>query len=602
MVDTLRYAKYPFYLLITLLVAKFGYIIIESFYNYHVLVTTTSAELSKESIEALNSNGHRISSVGITLLLIPLFYLLVKKLSEKSIYIILTVASIVTYTITYNLLNSVVDVIVKANKEHRHDAYYVNIFKFGILNNIFEYDSFIDSERIKKEEIDVNDRILLTNSFLLLHADKHLISKLKERGKEAVADIYIAKYKKDDYQKRYEAFKSATEEITLLWKEFNSARKVLYGELKKYEDEDLIKKSHKELIDTVKAKYTTYVSSWKAANERINSETSGRKTTAIKSDLQQYFRYQEYDRAQRKYQDRMREVFGYVVDPNRWLNDEGEVTSSRIKRVIREEVSRKVVKKFGGIPGGLNAKAFFNNLDVKVMVAKKLKEKGILIPVDFSYSYAEFKKYYVIAMTQEQNRAPKLFYKKLEEKIGKNDLKLNFDWNMFIDSNYIKNQITKKLGTNNTEDIKVVINAIRTKDLGNFKRMVYLPKVVKEVENMMYKEDDFLDGGKAASAGDDAIKLLYIPPFALSISIIALLLNMITLTGMLLSFSKMPKLGVTFIKFVLVVVVVYVPFMSKYDGLENPLIKSASTDDLHSYLSFLNWISYYEQINAKLHE
>jgi len=40
---------------------------------------------------------------------------------------------------TYNLLNYAIDSIVESNKEKRHDAYYVNIFKYGILNNIFAY-------------------------------------------------------------------------------------------------------------------------------------------------------------------------------------------------------------------------------------------------------------------------------------------------------------------------------------------------------------------------------------------------------------------------------------------------------------------------------
>ena len=129
--------KYPLYLFIALIVAKFGYIIVESFYNYHVLVTTTNAELNKDVIEELNRNGHRISSIGITLLLIPFFYLVVKKFSHNIIYSTIAITTIATYFFTYNMLNHTIDYIVESNKEKRHDAYYVNIFKYGILNNIF---------------------------------------------------------------------------------------------------------------------------------------------------------------------------------------------------------------------------------------------------------------------------------------------------------------------------------------------------------------------------------------------------------------------------------------------------------------------------------
>ena len=598
-----QHLKYPLYLFIAILVAKFGYIIVESFYNYYVLVTTTSAELSKETIEALNINGHRISSIGITLLLVPFFYLAVKKYSDKIIYSSLAIATIITYTITYNLLNSAIDSIVASNKDKRHDAYYVNIFKYGILNNIFAYNSFIDSKKIADDKIDVNDRILLTNSFLLLHADEKLISKLKQRGKEAVADIYISKNKKEDYAKNFKAFEEATKQIKVSWKDFNDARKKLYKELKKYEDEAIIKKAHKELISSVKAKYNDYIQAWNDVDDTIARETSQDKLEEIAEPLKKYFYYKGRDRAEREYKERMDEEFGYYIEPQRWRNSSDELTYKSIKKLITEEILKKASRKSSGVPRGLKAKAFFNNLDVKIQVANKLKEKGILIPFEFDYSYKQFKKYFTIAMTHENNQAPKTFYKKLKEKIGTNDLKLDMDWNAFIDSNYIKSQIKTKLNTTNDEDINNIIKAIQSKDLGNFKLLVYLPKVVEEVENMMYKESDFNDGGKAASVGDEAIKLLYIPPFALAVSILALLLNMVTLLGMGLQYTnKLPNVAINIVKGVFVVIILITPIMSDYDGFDNELIRKASSDEISTYLSFLNWISYYETINSSWHK
>ncbi len=213
--------KYPLYLFIAILVAKFGYIIIESFYNYHVLTVTTSPSLTKETIEELNTNGHRISAIGITLLLIPFLYLMVKRFNKNIMIGLLTIMSITTYLVSFEGLNVVVDKIVQENKDKRHDAYYVNIFKYGILNNIFAYNSFIDNNKIQNNTIDVNDRILLTNTFLLLHADKKLISKLKERGKEKVADLYIDRNAKEDYQLKFNQFKDASQEIAILWNKLN---------------------------------------------------------------------------------------------------------------------------------------------------------------------------------------------------------------------------------------------------------------------------------------------------------------------------------------------------------------------------------------------
>lgn len=596
-----NYLKYPFYLFMAILIAKFGYILVESFYNYHVLVTTTSAELSQEAIEALNKNGHRISSVGITLLLVPFFYLLVKKRAEKTIYIFLTVVSIITYLLTYNMLNKAVDYIVESHKEKRHDAYYVNIFKYGILNNIFAYDSFIDSKKVENKTIDVNDRILLTNSFLLLHADEKLIDKLKERGKEAVADIYISRHKKEDYQKNFKAFEDATKQINTLWIEFNNSRNKLYSELKKYEDEKIIKKAHNDLVSSVKTKYYDYVKLWKDVDKKIEKETTQARLESIGKDLSKYFRYQKYNSAQKQYKEKMNKEFGHYIEPNRWKNSNNDLTYESIKKVITEEILSKAKQQSPNIPKGLNAKQFFNNLEVKIQVSKKLKKEGIKIPVEFDYSYSQFKKYFIIAMTHESNKAPKVFYKKLADKIGKNDLKLDMDEKDFLNSNYIKEQVKQKLNTNNKKDIENIIKAIQSKDLGNFKRFVYLPRVIDEINEMMYKPKDFLDGGKAAQFGDDAIKLLYIPPFALAVSMIALLLNFVTVVGMGLQYIKTPNVAVNLIKVLLFLVIVFTPVVSKFNGLENDLIGEVSTPEIQTYLNFLNWVSYYESMNSKWH-
>ncbi|MDQ7061770.1 MAG: hypothetical protein Q9M43_11885 [Sulfurimonas sp.] len=157
--------KYPLYLFLIILLVKLGYILVESYYNYYVLSVTTSASLTKETIENLNINGHRISAMGITLLLFPFLYFLAKIIFKRFKLITTLLLSVLTYFIAFSSLNMLIDKVVLENKEKRHDAYYVNVFKYGVLNNIFIYDSFVDSKRIENNTMDANDKILLTNTF-----------------------------------------------------------------------------------------------------------------------------------------------------------------------------------------------------------------------------------------------------------------------------------------------------------------------------------------------------------------------------------------------------------------------------------------------------
>jgi len=596
-----KHLKYPIYLFLALLSAKGLYVIIESFYNYHVLVTTTSADLTKEAVEALNINGHRISSVGITLLLIPLFYFFVKQKSERTIYVSLAIASILTYTLTYNMLNKVVDYIVESNKEKRHDAYYVNVFKYGLLNNAFQYDSFIDNKKIQEDNLDVDDRILLTNSFLLLHADQNLIEKLQKKGKEKFAEVYINRYKQDDYTEQFATFTKATQELEALWAKIEVAKDKVRQKLKIHTNEAKIKKVHNELIVSLNKSYNSYKKAYKNAHKKIAEETIEVKLKSIKKDLQEYFRYSSYNSAKKKYKEKMNQKFEHYIEPRRWKNSNNKLTYASIKEVIKSEILQKVSKKTNGVPEGLGLKEFSENFKVKSEVSRKLKAKGILIPFKFDYTYESFKKYYKFAMIKKSNKVEAIFKKELTKQIGKNDFTLGMDWIEYVNSDFIQNKIRSQFGNTKEKYFKAIIKSLEAHDLGDFRKLVYLPRVIDEIEKARYKPEDFLDGAKAEKFGDEAVKLLYIPPFALAVSIMALLLNLVTFIGMLLRYFKVSSLGVNTAKVMLFIFIVFLPVVTQHNGFNNTLMKKVSNPEVQTYLSFLNWISYYEGINSKWH-
>ncbi len=205
-------------------------------------------------------------------------------------------------------------------------------------------------------------------------------------------------------------------------------------------------------------------------------------------------------------------------------------------------------------------------------------------------------------ISKKYNSAPKEFYKYLQNEIGDNDIKLDFNWDQFMGSEFIRNKILSSLKPEEKGEVNSLVEVIKSKDLSKFKTVIYLPKVQNEIQEMMYKEKDFIDGGKAEIHGNEAIKLLYVPPFALAISILALLLNSVTVLGMVLQTFKISNVKVNVIKFLFISLIVSLPIISKFDGFENKLIQKVSNDEVQTYLSFLNWISYYESINYNIHD
>lgn len=599
-----RDLKLPLFLFLAILGAKIAYVIVESFYNYHVFMTTTSADMTRETLENLNQDGHIISAFGITLLLVPFAFFIIRKFLSKYLYVAMLFSSLVIYAAAYNSLEYAIEKIVESNKDTRHDAYYVNGFKFGLLNNLFTYDSFVESTKILSNNLDVNDRIRLTNIFLLLHADKELIDKLKERGKEKVSEFYIDTQKKDDYESKYGEFEKASKEVGDAWNEFNDKRKELREGIAKIDNmltEASIKKAHRDFINGMQSKYKEYRNGWQNADKKIAEATAPSELKNSKEELQKYFRYQNHSKAQQQYKSSMHSQFGHYVEPKRWLDYNGNVTEAQVKKVITEEIIKKASNSIG-IQRGLSEREFANDVDVKIGVAKEFKNKGITIPFDFNYTFESFKKYYVIPLIKKNNEAESDFYKKLEEKIGKNDLKLNMEWEDFVRSKYISDKMSSRLKELDKADKEKIIQAIISKDLGNFRKMIYLPKVVGEVDKKIYAPRDFEDGGRAVEDGDEAIKLLYVPPFALSISILALLLNFITVLGMLLELiTKLSSAKILLVKSALACLIVFIPVQGSNQLLQNDLLSKLESQKLERYVGFLEWLSYYQNMNAKVH-
>jgi len=586
--------KYPIALFVVLIVAKIVYIFFESNYNYEILNVVTDPSFNRSKLEALNTKGHLIGSVGFTLFIIPILYFVANYINKNFYkWVMFAIFTLFSFFAIYNSLNYLVDFIVEKNSDKRYEAYYTNMVKFGILNNVIHYNSFIKNSHINS--LTVEDRILLTNFFLLLYADKKLIEKFRNKGEINIIKLIAKKFEDNKIQAKYEELKNSAKNIEKEWIEFNKQKEKIVLILNKLDDEKEIEKAYDKMVDNLKKSYLKYQEAYILMHQTIQENTSLNKLQRFKSQLERFFRYRYYKKAQLKYKETMLKNFGHYVEPKKWLDKNGKLTYPSIENRIRIEIEQRVIKEVGGLREGLNIKQFINSIKVKSRVATKLKEYGILIPKDFDYSYLEFKKYYKVMVSKKKKEIIDKFYKNLNDKIGKNDLNLTMKWKDFVYSKYLTNQLKSK----GLKNVKIYQDVLANRDLINLKSKILLPKLYKVLkEKLLFNKNEFYKNKEVAQYGDKAIKLLYIPPIALFLSITALLLNLITLMNMLMSLLQKNGLVNKAFFAITILIIIFAPSIFKNEQ-SNKIIKKSNIPYIEQ---ITQWSSFWIGINFKLNE
>jgi hypothetical protein len=158
--------KYSILFLLIIILAKVIYLLFEIDYNGSLLDIVSKPKVDKEELESLELYGHKLSSIGLTLLVIPFLYLLYNFLvkNKNLVYMLLVITSMVVYFGIYKSLTILIDKIVEENKDKRYYSYYATTFKYGMLNSQMGYGSFIPKERL--ENLTIEDKVLIANIFL----------------------------------------------------------------------------------------------------------------------------------------------------------------------------------------------------------------------------------------------------------------------------------------------------------------------------------------------------------------------------------------------------------------------------------------------------
>lgn len=597
---SIQLPKMGFYFMLALIVAKLVYLGFESYYNGFVIDVVTSTHVDQELLRKLESFGNRISSVGITLLLIPIYYLVAKKYFEfhKGVMIILVLLlSLSSYFAIHKGLNRAVYEIVQQNKDKRYESYYIELFKYGMLTGKLGYSSFIPKENL--DNLSIYDKVMISNLFLLTQIDKELIKKFVSRGKESFFDIYIHKYFQTDYNEARYRFEDMALRIQEEWDLYSDGIAQINKKFSQIDSPRQLDSKYETFTKEIKREYTKYRINVRQYTNILNSNLA--QSQELNLDLISYFADAGSTVRKSEYENIMQKYFGHDIDPERWCEGTLCPITRRVTKVIEEETLSKWNKEHNNLPLNLSQKQFFKHPSVREKIIAKLREEGIDVKENFNYSKQEYIAGYmkrVDAQFQKQKRA---LQKEFESKTGIKDVKLGLSFGQFA-SQYKKEIMLqykeRKYG-------QVMYQMILEGDLTGFYERLYKPMLREKYYDQAFPEEKDFDV-KLAEYGDTAIKMLYIPPFAIFMSLVAGLLNFVSVIVliMFLAFHKNSSVGMILAKFaaklVIFAMLIYIPYTvgQKKDVLAPySVLETFNGSAYDPYIKTLNWLLVVEAVN-----
>jgi len=593
--------KYGAYFLAFIIISKIIYLGVEVFYNGYLIDTITSASVTKESLEYIESLGHNVSSVGLTLLVLPFFYLLYRKFITGESKVMIPALSGITLVVLFfsfhTMLTSLMDKIVEDNKSKRYTSYYISAFKYGMLNGSLGYESFMPKSHLENPTIE--DKVILSNIFLLNFIDEKLIDKFVARGQDQFADVFILNYGHDDYKEAEKKFETKVSSIVDGYNKYLQKSKEINEKFSKLDNAMVLDAEYQDFTGKLRQKYADYERKVIAFERSVNLSDS--KRNKISNKLTKYFKYQGYSKAKRKYKAEMNQQFGHYITPSRWCNGGYCPSDSAINQVVYTEGYRKFTKKSGGIPPDLGQREFYKYPKVKKRVIAELKAKGLRVHNSFNYSKAQFARAYKAKINREFTKVKKKFSAELKKETGKY-IQFGLNYNQFVYK--FKSDFTKEFGK---KWGNVLYKMAKAKDTSKFYSKFYKPKYKDEyLRDFLLTKNDF-NNDKHKELGDGAIKHLFIPPFAIGMSLIAGILNFVSVVVILIFLvirldsldAKKQFFIKGTVKLIILSLLILYPYykMQEYNAFEGyiALEKVKESETGAKYLNLLEWIMVYEK-------
>ena len=597
---TIQLPKMGFYFILALIVAKLIYLGFESYYNGFVIDVVTSTHVDQDLLEKLENFGNRVSSVGITLLLIPFYYLVVKKFFEfhKGVMVIVVIMLTVgTYFGIHKGLNKAVFEIVKQNKDKRYESYYIELFKYGMLTGKLGYSSFIPKENL--DNLSIYDKVMISNLFLLTQIDKDLIKKFVSRGKESFFDIYINKYFQEDYNEARYRFEDMALRIQEDWDLYSDGISEVNTKFSKIDSKEQLDAKYAQFTKELKREYTKYRINVRQYTNVLNTNLDA--AAQLNRDLITYFIQDGSIIGKQEYENIMQKYFGHDINPKRWCEGGICPATRRVAQVIEEETFAKWNSDHDNLPLNLSQKQFFMHPNVRQKVVSQLRKEGIDVKRTFNYSKQEYIAGYMKTVDANFQVQKKKLQKEFAGKTGIQNVHLGLSFEEFA------SQYKKEIMLQYKEKIygDIMYKMILEGDLTGFYDRLYKPMLRAKYYDQAFPEESDFDI-KLAEYGDTAIKMLYIPPFAIFMSLVAGLLNIVSVIVLIgfLAFHKDASLKIFFAKNITKLIIfsllIYIPYSIgvKKDILSPyPVLETFKGSTYDPYMKTLNWLLIVEAIN-----
>ena len=596
------------YFQILLIALTAAYLVFESIYNFDMLnaASQSASKALKQTLEELEIRGHKVSSIGLTLFLVPFFYTVANfifkkkfKWHEIAIFSLVLAFSIFSYKSIYISLEKLMDYIVAKNQDRRFEAYYINSLKYNIIDGNFGFESFLDKQTAGNIANSVYAKTLISNIFLLTFLDENLSDKVKANSYNIADELYLNS--EDVRLKRNEDrifFIQKADEIKNGYDEYCDTRKRINTGFSGINDGQ---KEYQKFTQEIDNKYANYL---KNSNQYMaERKRQLGKVDSYYDDLSRYFRHQRL--GEKKYKQSMQTNFGHYINPQSWCYKGTCPHKEAIASTIDKEMKSKWNKKSGGIAPNLSQMEFLKNPNVKNEVVANLRKKGLMVDKSFNYSRVQFLKAYNDAFASGYEAKVGEFQKEFEKKTGIKNVDMNLDYSGFVRLFYP--QFLEKFENSSTNANKAV-NLIINGNLDDFDDEIFNPMALQKFDKTQYifTKDEFYNDKRAIEYGDKALKSLYIPPFAISLSIISGVLNLINLLSMvilLLYFGKHKNLARVGVKIGLIcaVCVLIAIFSPKYlkDNVAINKLKSQK-NAFNSYLYLLDSVIWLENFNYNL--
>ncbi|MCT7544514.1 hypothetical protein [Aliarcobacter cryaerophilus] len=606
--------KFSTIFILVLILLKLTYLYFEIDYNGSLINLSTKYDIAEKELKDLEKYGHTLSSIGLTLLFLSFLYFFINIFTKNKIiiFLFLAVTSAIIYLSIFQGLTALIEHIVKENRDKRFSSYYATNLKYKMLNKEMGYSSFIPKDRLGN--LSLEDKVIISNLFLLLMHDETLVDRIFDKKNE-LTESFLLEQKNEKMESSY---KEAENKFNNKVKKINEAFDKYVEETKKVNTiiknidvkKSDIKKDYEDLkMNMFPKAYKQYTDQVNSFYKKVDLEVSPEKVNVHYNDLLKYFKNQKYSKAKKSYDKAMIKNFGYVIDPNAWCKDGYCPNKSKIIEVIKAEAFKKWDKE-SIYPIDLTQRDFFLHKETKRKIVNEINQKfGFDLKYDFNYSFDSFEKAYLRKIEKEQKNVHNKFENALDSNFGK-DIKVGLSYKEFIQT--WKPEIINEYGEKYGE---ILFKMIEDKNTEGFYSEFYEPYFNEHhASKFIISKEDLTNNKEHEEKGDASIKSMYVIPFAISMSLIASVLNIIDVIGfIILLLTRVIKLEALYNKFVepilKICLYLFVFIYPYYIGKTNNVLKDYKilnkkheSDIINAYTEFLNWILVVEGFSYKLYE